>query len=99
MVDELRQLCVRKLVRLLFELPYVSHDCVFESDPMTLLVPVAQEKLAEVHEFLVWSVLELTILLDNEAKEGALFGLLWLLSDIHSLLIAIITKSSFHIFN
>ena len=40
MVDELRQLSVWKLVRLLFELPHICHDCVFESDPVTLLVPV-----------------------------------------------------------
>ena len=69
MVYELRQLSVRKLIGLLFELPHISHDRVFESDPMTLLVPVAQQELAEIDEFLVRSVLELTIFLNNEAKE------------------------------
>ena len=69
MVNELRQLSVRKLVGLLFELPHISHDCVFESDPVALLVPVTQQELAEVHELLVRGVLELTIFLNNEPKE------------------------------
>ena len=69
MVNELRQLSVRKLVGLLFELPDISHDRVFESNPVTLLVPVAQQELAEVHEFLVRGILKLTIFLNNEAEE------------------------------